>query len=607
MLRLWLGILFVFATGCGPQHRSEVKPTVPTLSGVGNAPQIVQPGLGAEIDSFLLSAADLGYSGIVLVARDGHIILNKGYGWADRERGIPLTAQHEFGLASVSKNFTAAVILRLQDQGLLHVSDPVGQHLPDWAADKAGVTIHHLLTHTAGFPLDIGPDELMLSLDTLLARASRVRLIHQPGARFLYSNLGYSLLAAVVERVAREPFERYVERELFAPAGMTQTRILQPSDSAGLGHCGYRAFMPGCILNVPNFHGGRLSWILLGGAGQVSTTTDMYRWDRALTEGAVLSRPAQAQAMTPYIPAFGAAAGYGWFVRQRPSDKLVYHTGGNGIVSAKFERFLDHGLTIVQYSNNSRGVYDHVTNEVTKIAMGLPYEQLPRASRVVPDELLERFCGTFRTDSLGDIRIEMRNGQLYIPLSFEQRSAISFLSGQPDSASAVERIAATAIADTIIRALAAADYGPVLSNIPADVDAEDERLFWSTHWVRMTESMGPLRQIVYLGSERSANDSTAGPLVVRLLAFFEHGMQYLTARALEDGGWYLNPSYRAPLPPGGFSFIPVGTDAFLTRTFGTGVDTELRFSESSTGEIRAMFSNPLGELTGRRTAGCGGT
>jgi CubicO group peptidase (beta-lactamase class C family) len=135
-----------------------------------------------------------GFSGALLVAKKGYIILSRGYGLADRELNIPVTNQTVFTTGSITKQFTGAAILNLQMMGKLSVNDPITKYLKDVPADKQRITLHHLLTYTAGFPGAIGGDFEPILRDDFIKLVMRTKLNHKPGERYEYCNVGFSLL-----------------------------------------------------------------------------------------------------------------------------------------------------------------------------------------------------------------------------------------------------------------------------------------------------------------------------------------------------------------------------------------------------------------------------
>ena len=250
------------------------------------AQEVVRDSLGARLDDYLTRAAALGFAGAVLVAEDGQVILRKGYGLADRQRGIPITPETVFDIGSITKQFTAAAILKLEEQGRLSVNDPIRYYLDGVPPDKAGITIHHLLTHTAGLRDTFGDDYDVMSRDSLVALVLASDLLWEPGLRYRYSNAGYSLLGAIVEKLSGRPYERFLHDELFEPAGLTQTGYRLPAwPEERIAH-GYRLGLDwGSPLDKLWAEDGPY-WNLRANGGLLSTVGDLYRWnDRLKRDG----------------------------------------------------------------------------------------------------------------------------------------------------------------------------------------------------------------------------------------------------------------------------------------------------------------------------------
>jgi CubicO group peptidase (beta-lactamase class C family) len=162
------------------------------------------------------------YSGSVLIAYQGRVLLHQGYGWADPQKTHPITPHTRFWIASISKQFTAAAIFRLVEQGRLLLKDPLNHFFPTAAADKKTITLQQLLTHTAGLRQNYAADgltERQAAIDAILAGP----LKSPPGECFGYSNDAYNLLAAIVEISAGDPFETSLQRLVLDPAGLADT------------------------------------------------------------------------------------------------------------------------------------------------------------------------------------------------------------------------------------------------------------------------------------------------------------------------------------------------------------------------------------------------
>jgi CubicO group peptidase (beta-lactamase class C family) len=328
--------------------------------------------VGAELDRYLSRLAALGYSGSALVARGGRVLLHKGYGLADRARGRPYTAETLFDVASISKQFTAAAILKLEMEGRLRVEDPLGRFFPDAPADKAAITLHQLLTHTSGLRDTFGEEYEPVTRQELLRRVFASRLLGPPGRRYRYSNGGYSVLAAVVEVASGATYDDYLRGRLFAPAGMRHTGFRLPAAALALLAHGYTADGDwGTPLDHPWAPDGPY-WDLRGNGGILSSTGDFYRWHLALAGDRVLARPQREKYVTPYVSEGRWAHtdyAYGWSVGKSPTGKReVSHIGGNGAFESDFRRYLGDDAVIVLSGNSvdysALAIGDHLENRL---------------------------------------------------------------------------------------------------------------------------------------------------------------------------------------------------------------------------------------------------
>lgn len=256
----------------------------------------------AEIDRDLRNLTGRGFAGSVLLVENGSVLLNQGYGLADRAGGRPVTPDTGFDIGSLVKPFTATAILKLESRGKLRRADPIARFLPNVPADKASITIQQLLAHSSGLPdivdrasapVDYTPafDYEAVSRDEIVRRALAAKLLSAPGVRVQYSNLGYSLLGVIVEIASGEPYEQFVGETIFRPAGMTHTGYRLPAwqrDQLAVGYRGASAW--GTPLDHPWLPDGP-SWNLRANGGMISTTGDLRRWLDALAGETLLSPP----------------------------------------------------------------------------------------------------------------------------------------------------------------------------------------------------------------------------------------------------------------------------------------------------------------------------
>ena len=239
--------------------------------------------IGARLDSVMRAAEANGFSGVVRIAKNGNVLLEKGYGLANREKRIPFTKSTVVQIGSNTKDFTAVAILQLQQAGLLSVQDKLSRFFPDAPADKRDITVWQLMKHQAGFPLAFGGDFEQISRAQLIDNAMRFKLLYPPGSKTSYSNPGYALLAAIIEKVSGKTYDEYVRDRILVPLGLRRTGFLLPRfASTDLAH-GYRSNGEdaGTMLAKPHASDGPY-WNLRGNGGMLSTVADMHAFYTAL-------------------------------------------------------------------------------------------------------------------------------------------------------------------------------------------------------------------------------------------------------------------------------------------------------------------------------------
>jgi CubicO group peptidase (beta-lactamase class C family) len=312
-----------------------------------------------SVQRFLDGTLPPGASGTLVAARDGRMLHCGGFGMADRKEGIPATCDTVYDVMSITKQFTGAAILKLEMMGRLKVSDPISRFLGPAPQDKRDITLHQLLTHTAGFVDAVGDDYEALSRQELVDRALDSKLQSAPGAEYHYSNVGYSLLAAIVEEASGIGYEQFLARHLFAPAGMRQTGYVLPEWDADDVAVEYdsQGRPQGKPLDHPWADDGPY-WNLRGNGGMLSTAQDMFRWHVALMGDEVLDRRAKDKLFEPYVLEEGGGDsyyGYGWVILpSTPFGPVAWHNGGNGWSFAMFTRLLDEGVMVFWATNRYR-------------------------------------------------------------------------------------------------------------------------------------------------------------------------------------------------------------------------------------------------------------
>lgn len=324
-----------------------------------------------KLSNYLSELEKSGFSGSVLVAQNGKVMLEKGYGYSDRENKIKSTPETVFDIGSITKQFTGAAILKLEMQKKLSVEDKLSKYISNIPDDKKEITLHHLLTHSSGFQSGIGDDYERISTQEFIEEVFKRKLVFEPGTEYTYSNVGYSFLGIIIEKVSGMSYEEYLMKHLWKPSGMHQTGYKKPSfkDIA----IGYRK----------NNHWGKPTdkkwdvdgpyWHLKANGGVLSTTQDMYKWHQALLGDKILDATAKSKYYGKHIEegeGAGSYYGYGWAVFPTPRNtELIAHNGGNGIFFADMWRYLDEEITIVIMTNAVQRKFENIASQIAGILL----------------------------------------------------------------------------------------------------------------------------------------------------------------------------------------------------------------------------------------------
>jgi D-alanyl-D-alanine carboxypeptidase len=376
-----------------------------------------QPAWLPAVDALLTARVQqpdaVGFS--VGIAQGGAVLLAKGYGLAEAEHGVPATASTRFRIGSITKQFTAAAIMRLAEQQQLSLDDELGKFVPEFPLQGKRVTIRHLLNHSSGIPsyTDLGAEwvakhPLELSHAELLALVAGKPFDFEPGTGWHYNNTGYYLLGMVLEKVHGKPYAAVV-RELVAPLGLEHTRC---DDS--------RELIPGRAQGY-DFEGGvRKNDELLGmsqpgAAGMMlSTGGDLVRWSMALATGKVVQASSYAAMTTPLVLPNERDTGYGFgLMRAELSGKaLVMHGGGIHGFNSQLLHVVADDLHIAVISNCSQASADKLAKELVRAVLGIA--KTVAADLPIPAEVSAAAIGTFQFDDIGmALEVSAESGKLF--------------------------------------------------------------------------------------------------------------------------------------------------------------------------------------------------
>jgi CubicO group peptidase (beta-lactamase class C family) len=363
----------------------------------------------ASVDALAAEALQRGpVAGLsIAVVENGKAVLEKGYGYADQEAGVPATLETSYPIASVSKHFTAGLILRLADQGKLSLDDPLRRFFPSARPRIGDLTIRHLLDHTSGLTRG-GPAPRRAAL-SVIARGGTGRA---QGEDWDYSNYNFSLLGLVIEHASGRDYAGYVHDELAVPLGLAGTGYCEDGSAVpGRG----RDYESGVKTVSPTSYWTESRFFAAGGL--CSTVLDLVRWESALEDGRVVS-PAMLQAMrAPARLPDGLEAGYGYGTRLGVTGqhRKLGHTGGGQSNKAVLARYPDDDVTVAVLLNTERTnapvTATDLEERIERLFFGLP-EPSP-GSTSVPEPELHRCAGQYR-DGSRLVRVARADGMLAV-------------------------------------------------------------------------------------------------------------------------------------------------------------------------------------------------
>ena len=315
---------------------------------------------GDGIDAYVRAEMDKRrIPGVALVViQQGKVSKLQGYGVANVEHDVPVTPDTVFELASLTKQFTAAGIMVLVEEGKLTLDDAISRHLSGTPDAWSGITLRHLLTHTAGLAslaqgfrsLYAAGAKVNYTTAEMFQAATNDPMSFAPGTRYQYSDVGYFLLGMILEKASGQRYREFMIERFFKPLGMTATSILDQWAVVKNRAAGY-TLRDGQLVNIR-----RVAQVELPSHyGIFSTVKDLAKWEGALATGKVLTLASLERMWTPVRLNDGTTHGYGfgWVLGQRRGHRVMSHTG---ITGTQYSRFPDDGLTVIVLTNLGRRI-----------------------------------------------------------------------------------------------------------------------------------------------------------------------------------------------------------------------------------------------------------
>jgi CubicO group peptidase (beta-lactamase class C family) len=345
------------------------------------------------------------FNGSVLVAKDGRVIFQKSYGMANYEWGIPNSEKTKFHIASITKPFTAAAILRLEQQGKLKLSDPLSKYIPDFLNGER-ITIEHMLTHTSGLPDFYSLPEYptrkyqKVTLPDLVAWVKTKPLDFLPGSKSSYSNTGYAFLAYVVEQVSGRPYDEYLAEEILKTTAMKDTGPFRDDVIIPNRATGYQpAFGDHGLRNAPPYD----KTILTGSGSLYSTTGDLYAWARAVTSG-------------KFLHLHKVDHPFGWGERETKSKhRYIEQSGRDPGFSSHLTVFPNDHLIVIVLANLEDAAVNPIADDLAAIALGEdPSAPVARTLLTTPLANAEEYAGTYEVNPTFLLDVKTDGPALYL-------------------------------------------------------------------------------------------------------------------------------------------------------------------------------------------------
>ena len=581
-LSVLLAISFMTAAPARPQ--APQAPHAAALVSESDAAAV------ADTRTYLKRLEKLGFAGVVLVAKGEAPLFAEGFGLADWEHGARWTPGTISDIGSITKQFTGAAILKFEEDGKLSVNDPIARYFDGVPVDKAGITLHQLLTHSSGLAdPDIG-DFDPVPLAEYLKQVFAQPLLFAPGKGYTYSNANFSLLGAILEKLSGRPYEAVLRERLFLPNGMYETGYTLPAWGISRFAQGYEADGGrwGTFLERPTAADGP-HWALRANGGIHMTVYDMLRWARALLTGSVLSPESMKKLWAPHVSEGGGTFyGYGWSIAKAPDGtKIVTHNGGNGIYFADLAIGPDTGLVVFLMTNviaENRSANSLLEQVGMRFLAGQPYPSIPEIVDM-GEAALKAFAGSYRLPGdAGAFRLTLDGTSLFIEA--EGQKAFDLLNSVGEAEPGrLERL--SRLLGTIIAANVKGDFGPLSKAYGGEVKIERLKANWTEAMKTIAAEHGRILRHEVLGAARTQDRYES---VVRFLCEKGH-VDWTYVWDTEKEGRLLGRSVRGLKVR--MRLCPSGEREFFTWDGGIRPPKTVRFERDPSGRLSLRLGDTI--------------
>lgn len=349
-------LLLVISCGGGDKQSTPAATTTPICCG-----QIDNPKVDAFVQAEIKRQNIPGLA--LVVMRDGKVVYGKGYGFANVGQSTLATTEQRFQIGSITKQFVAAAVLLLVEDGKVALDDKIGKHLGDVPAEWAPITVRHILSHTSGLPRDLDPaleavarTHGAYTTDEILTILKGYKPITEPGLAYAYSNVGYDLMGVLIEKVTGKFYGELIQSRIFTPLGMSTARNIDFANLSGNATGYYIEDSKQQPLDMAKMPAGLQSYYRGGSGGIEMSATDLAKWDASLATEKVLKKSSidlmwTAQTVVQKATDYTITYGLGWFMSDFNKHPKVYHSGGMSAFTTDYLHFTDDKLTVIVLTN----------------------------------------------------------------------------------------------------------------------------------------------------------------------------------------------------------------------------------------------------------------
>lgn len=576
-----------------------------TVGAIGQGPDVARAKESANsserdaavehrITDYMTRLADLGFNGGIVVQRRDQVPLVRGFGMADHSQRRTFTEKTVFPIGSVTKPITATAIMTLVDDGKLDPQDPITKFFDSVPPGKAEITVHHLLTHSSGLVPALGGDfDPQATRNWLLREAMSSPLQWPPGTRYDYSNVGYSLLAMIIEKLSGKSYEAYLKERVFDRAGMERTGYALPKFTLAELAIYYQSGAPwGTMFDRPMLEDGPC-WNLRGNGGLHTTLADVQALCQALDSGRIISKESTRRALKPYIDeGYGDSwYGYGWTLYKEPDGRELWtHNGGDGGgYTAELRRYVDDGVFVFIVSSTAEFVADPIGAALSQIVFG---RDVPMPPKVVPldQASLTSLEGTYRLDNGGLMVVTAVDRGLAMKPS--SQSALEALSpGAPVAPPVVQEL--NEKTRSCVEASARGDFTPLAEAFGGGLPLEEISKIEGQQWSEWRDALGSLKRTEIIGTA----PYRMGMLATTVQLHFERGSRFVRFAWGSGQLQGIKGLEEAPAT----RLFPVAHDEFVSFRLGEKRHVRAAFSRTSSDDsVRIVLRGSGAPIDGTR-------